>query len=86
MLFCSNNDFFSLARSLRSLERTEIAEKFFLAAVERDGSQKPPQASGRGCAIAPSLFFMAALPEGPDRGGITGNEKIVFSLRSLRAL
>jgi hypothetical protein len=50
----------SLARSFYSLEPAEISEKIlFLAAVEMDGSQKPPQAFGRGCATAPSLFFIA---------------------------
>jgi hypothetical protein len=54
--------YFSLARSLRSLEHTEIAEIiFFLAAVEKDGSQKPPQAFGHKCATAPRLFFIAGL-------------------------
>jgi hypothetical protein len=55
------NRFLSLARSFLSLEHTEFAERtfLFLAAVEKDGSQKPPQASDRGCATAPCWFFIA---------------------------
>jgi len=48
-----------------------------LAAVETDGTQKPSQAFGCGCATAPSLFFNA---------GPSAAMKKKESLRSLRAL
>jgi hypothetical protein len=54
-----------------------LGRENFFGYREIDGSQKLPQAFGRGCATAPSLFFIA---------GPSPAMKKIESLRSLRAL